>query len=504
MMSLVVTAFLAVLIAFLLAFREEKSQYPLANPPGWFQTRLSKQIEFFRKGLDIVEEARKKYGDKPYRLITEQGEVLVLPPAYAQEIRNVQSLSFSRAISHKDFNGYLPGFEPFEFLSHDKQIVQTVVRKQLTKYLNTVTEPVSLECTYATNLIFGDDAEWKEVCIKDSILDLIARVSSRVFLGDELCRNQEWIDLTKAYTINAFKAALKMSFIPKYLVRAYSWLSSDGKIVRQNGEDAIRIITPVIEKRNALKAQARKDGTPVKPFNDALEWAELESRGAPFDMGVLQLLMSFAAIHTTTDLLTQTLLRLANQPELITRLREEIIDVISVEGFKKSALFNMKLVDSALKETQRIKPNSMLVMRRLAMERVALSNGLVVRKGERATVDAVNMIDPNVYENPEKFDIERFARMRDNLETANKAHFVATGVDHLAFGHGVHACPGRFFAANEIKIALCHLLLKYDWKLAPGASLEPMHTLGFMTTLDPKNKLVYRRRKEEIDLDAVL
>lgn len=26
--------------------------------------------------------------------------------------------------------------------------------------------------------------------------------------------------------------------------------------------------------------------------------------------------------------------------------------------------------------------------------------------------------------------------------------------------HGQRSCPGRFFATNEIKYALCHLLLK--------------------------------------------
>ncbi|KAF2010704.1 cytochrome P450 [Aaosphaeria arxii CBS 175.79] len=508
MISLIVTSFLILFISSVpLKFFKEKSQYPLANPPGWFQTRLSKQIEFLRAGLEIAEKARKKYGDKPYRLIAEQGEVLVLPPAYAHKIRNEESLSFSKAIrqlrSPKDFNGHLAGFEPFRFLDHDQQIVQRVIRKQLTKYLNTVTEPISLEATFAVRLIFGDDHDWKATCIKESMLDLIARISSRVFLGEELCRNEEWINITKAYTVNAFTASLKMSLIPKFLVRVYSWFSADCKSVRKNLEDSQRIIEPVIKKRQALKARAQKEGTPIPTFNDALDWAELESEGVNYDRGVLQLLLSFAAIHTTTDLLTQTLLRLANEPEQIDRLREEIVRVLGAEGLKKSALFNMKLLDSALKETQRVKPNGLLVMRRMATQRINLPDGLVIRKGERVTTDASNMINPEIYENPKKYNIDRYARMRDNPETANKAHLVSTGTDNLTFGHGIHACPGRFFAANEIKVALCHLLLKYDWRLADRTSLEPMRTIGVMTTLDPRNLLEYRRRKEEVNLESL-
>src|SRR5579871_6099626 len=40
--------------------------------------------------------------------------------------------------------------------------------------------------------------------------------------------------------------------------------------------------------------------------------------------------------------------------------------------------------------------------------------------------------------------------------------------NYLIFGLGKHACPGRFFAINEIKIALHHLLLKYDIRKDPN------------------------------------
>jgi cytochrome P450 len=32
----------------------------------------------------------------------------------------------------------------------------------------------------------------------------------------------------------------------------------------------------------------------------------------------------------------------------------------------------------------------------------------------------------------------------------------------LAWGHGRHACPGRFFAAHLMKIMLAHVLVNYD------------------------------------------
>ena len=113
-------------------------------------------------------------------------------------------------------------------------------------------------------------------------------------------------------------------------------------------------------------------------------------------------------------------------------------------------------------------------MRRLALKDLVSQDGLTFRKGDRIAVDAFIMVNPDLHSNPEKYDIYRFLRMREEPGNANKAQLVATSPDHLSFGHGMHACPGRFFAANEIKIALCHLLMKYDWKLAPGSSVQPL------------------------------
>lgn len=39
---------------------------------------------------------------------------------------------------------------------------------------------------------------------------------------------------------------------------------------------------------------------------------------------------------------------------------------------------------------------------------------------------------------------------------------VALDDTFLGFGFGKHACPGRFFALNEMKIFVAHMVLNYD------------------------------------------
>lgn len=74
--------------------------------------------------------------------------------------------------------------------------------------------------------------------------------------------------------------------------------------------------------------------------------------------------------------------------------------------------------------------------------------------------------------------------------------------DHLPFGYGKYACPGRFFVAHEVKpVALCYLLLKHDWKTSENAMVPFTIDASLDTLVNPEVKVKYRRRKEEIGLD---
>jgi cytochrome P450 len=80
-----------------------------------------------------------------------------------------------------------------------------------------------------------------------------------------------------------------------------------------------------------------------------------------------------------------------------------------------------------------------------------------------ASMDAAN------FPNPEQFDPYRFLKMRQRSEEeAGKHQFVTLSKDVMAFGYGRHACPGRFFAANEIKIIFINILRRFDVETREG------------------------------------
>lgn len=142
-------------------------------------------------------------------------------------------------------------------------------------------------------------------------------------------------------------------------------------------------------------------------------------------------------------------------------------------------------------------------MHRYVERDLELSDGTVLPKGARIAVGS-RYLDPSLYPEPERFDAGRFLRMRQQAGQEHGWQFVTTTPAYMLFGHGQHACPGRFFASNEVKIALCHFLLKYDWRFVPGEGGRPAgRSFEANRGVDPGAKVQARRRTPEIDLDRL-
>lgn len=141
-------------------------------------------------------------------------------------------------------------------------------------------------------------------------------------------------------------------------------------------------------------------------------------------------------------------------------------------------------------------------MERVVMEDFLLPDGTLLPKGTPLNVSASRMWDRDVHQNPEKYDAHRFVKIRHTPGLENTGQLVTTGADHLAFGHGKHACPGRFFAANEVKIAVAYIVMNYDIRLSGTQAPQPMRH-GIELLADPIATIQVRKRVPEVDLDAL-
>ena len=140
----------------------------------------------------------------------------------------------------------------------------------------------------------------------ERILPLIARISSRVFLGQEICRNEAWLKITREYTVNVFRAAYDLRMWPTPIQSIAHWFLPSCRTARAQVSEARRIIGTVLEKRRKLRLDCQRQGKTLPQFDDAIDWFEQNAKGDPYDPSIAQLSLSVAAIHTTTDLVCQT------------------------------------------------------------------------------------------------------------------------------------------------------------------------------------------------------
>jgi cytochrome P450 len=136
-------------------------------------------------------------------------------------------------------------------------------------------------------------------------------------------------------------------------------------------------------------------------------------------------------------------------------------------------------------------------MRRLVLSDITLSDGTVLPKGTSIAAPSWGVTrDSTLWTDPDSFDGFRFAKLRDIPGSENKHQFVMTGADSLSFGYGTQACPGRFFASNEIKVILSYILLDYDVKLETPKRPENKF-FALSISPDMTAKVFFKKRKIE-------
>jgi hypothetical protein len=196
------------------------------------------------------------------------------------------------------------------------------------------------------------DLDWHMVPLKSMVLDIVARLSSRIFTGAELCRDPSWLKISAEYTVYAMRAVHEMRRWNPAARPIVHWFLPSCRKLRSKIKEARKIVNAVLEKRRADQAA----GITSPEYNDALKWFEDQAKGRPYDPAIAQMVLVFVSAHTTTDLLTQVLFDLAQHPELIEPLRKETISVLSKDGWKGVSQHSLQLLDSVVKETQRLKP----------------------------------------------------------------------------------------------------------------------------------------------------
>lgn len=93
---------------------------------------------------------------------------------------------------------------------------------------------------------------------------------------------------------------------------------------------------------------------------------------------------------------------------------------------------------------------------------------------------------------PDHFDGFRFDRERSRGDS--KQQLLTPSPDSLTWGYGLHACPGRSFAATEIKVIVIHLLTHFHLRLKGGTERPPSKSFDFQIMPDMSAEIEFAPR----------
>jgi hypothetical protein len=167
------------------------------------------------------------------------------------------------------------------------------------------------------------------------------RVTSRVLIGEELCRDQKYIDSSIGFSMSVFMNGVIWSTIPLGPFRTL--ISKIGSFYhRRNLQKNVNLLLPVIKKRMEwtleLANPGPKEQKPTRLAHQILQnlWA---ASGAP------------------GGLVTQLIFQVLMCPEYMEPLQAEITAAVEEYGWTDKALTEMRLTDSFIREVNRLYPN---------------------------------------------------------------------------------------------------------------------------------------------------
>ncbi|KAL2477929.1 Cytochrome [Forsythia ovata] len=185
------------------------------------------------------------------------------------------------------------------------------------------------------------------------------------------------------------------------------------------------------------------------------------------DIKHLLLDLFVAGTDTTTGTVEWTMSELLRNPNKLLKTRNELQDVIGVNGLiQESDISRLPYLQAVVKETFRFHPIAPLLVPHKANTDIEI-NGYVVPKNAQILVNIwASGRDSNTWSSPDSFMPERFLD--------RKTDFRGQDFELIPFGAGRRICPGLPLADRMVHLMLATLICKFEWKLEEGLNPEEM------------------------------
>ncbi|KAI8355689.1 cytochrome P450 [Blakeslea trispora] len=246
---------------------------------------------------------------------------------------------------------------------------------------------------------------------------------------------------------HSFYRFMTPKFIRKLPLKSnYDW---------ENGNNLMHsIVDDIIKERRASKDASKES-------NDLLGYmlnARDENNLALSDENIRFQVVTFliAGHDTSANTIAWALYELSQNPDVEAKVIQEIVNL----GIKPNTLpttkqiSHLKYLDKVIRETLRLHP-ALREFAKYCKKDCVVPGGYKIKAGTTMLASVYSMhINPKVFPNPLKFDPERFSPE----EEQKRSRF-----SWLPFSTGPRGCIGMALALQELKTALCMLLIRFKF-----------------------------------------
>ena len=313
-----------------------------------------------------------------------------------------------------------------------------------------------------------DMLDWFRQLTFEVILSTVFGVDANIQLGE----NAEMLEKARAI----FKIPLIVREIARLPLGAF-FFRLIGAMLGAQPLYFLSIVKDIIKTRRQQGIMGRKDLLQLMMMANDETTVEGVSRLSDDEVMAQSVIFLLAGYETSSNTLSFTLYHLAINPDVQDKLRAEIKE--AMETTAKTLLYdmiqNIEYLDCVIKESQRLCPPG-AVFNRECSENYDL-NGIHIPAGTEIIIPVYAVHhDPDAWQNPEKFDPERFR---------GPAKDTFHAFQFLPFGAGPRNCIGMRLALMEIKLALVKILMKYKFVQSPETQVPlVIHPGGTLSARD--------------------
>ncbi|KAJ5582567.1 Cytochrome P450, partial [Penicillium sp. DV-2018c] len=474
-----------------------QNNVPFTGNKSYFSI-LYQQYKFVVHGPSIIKKGYEQFTNGLFEIprTFRFGQVVLCQPKLIEELKNTQSTLASPEpwidqllqISH-----VMPGYFPTEMgwpkiAKTTPGLIRATVSKKLHRYMPSMNQAILGQLQ---RLDFKDE-ECKVGCF-DLAYSIVARSGSFSMVGSRLSQDDEYIKAVKDHILGMIVTTRAQFLVPNWLKRyiggsigrlatlGTNWdmHASRKTLLKHFDARAAEYHAEIFSKEDPTReSKLEETEAPVEIFRWLYESCVLRDKWRYTEVIGEMLLLQFAFIYTTSYGLYGALAELTRRPEYMQPLREEIDMMFSKLGPTVAACDGMVLMDSFLKECQRLHPPAALSAHRVCISDLKLSNGITLKQGSHVALPSgIIQRSSEYYADPESFDGFRFVKRA--AAGAKDSRLVDLSPDYLVFGMGPHACPGRWMASALMKLSLAHILISYDILLQDSSTGPLTGSLSF-------------------------